>query len=138
MNTLEIVLGILKDYQDLEYDSLDIQGIMHMRKQLSTHGVFLSSELALARKDWKQKEANYEILKNQKRVKLLDKGTTKANWIARANLEAELNESVEAESLYYEFYNILQFLKEVLSEMNQRIAILREEYKQSTYGQKQV
>lgn len=58
-------------------------------------------------------------------------GTTKADWISRANTEEELKSLVELEGDFYQLDYLFKGVKEVLSEMNQRISYLKSEQNQN-------
>ena len=130
---LDIILDIVKDYNLLTPDYSNISDLMYSRKQLATYLVTFSIEVSNARKNWKEKESDYEIEKNQLRLKYIEKGTTKADWTSRANTEDQLKESVRAESLFYDADYVLKSVKEVLSEMNQRISYLKSENDQNRF-----
>ena len=136
MEVLEQITKIINWYIGLKSDSVDINGIMHKRKQLAGYNVNFATEVGRARRAWKTKEAEYESAKNQKRVKYLKEGTTKADYMARANTEFELAEMKEAESLFFELNYVHTAVKDVLAEMNQRISRLRDEEKQERFYNK--
>lgn len=129
----DIVIDIVNSYRELPQDFADINEIMYYRKQLATYSVTLSTEIGVARKEWKIAEALYETSKNQKRLSYERFGTTKADWRARANMEDEFKDLNTKETIFWNLDYIFRAVREVLSEMNQRISYLREEQKQSRY-----
>lgn len=132
----DIVIDIIRSYRELPDDFCDINEIMYTRKQLATYCVTLAVETGKCRKSWKLKEAVYESRKNQKRIEFEKMGTTKADWSARANVETEYNESVSFESEYWSLDYLLKSVREVLSEMNQRVSYLRKEEEDEKYFNK--
>jgi len=133
MSSLERIGEVIEWYKVLPEDYLDINAIMFKRKELATLLYYMAVEVGDARRAWKISSGQYEMEKNRWRRKMEYKGTTKADWYARANCKDQLDSSIENESVYYSMYYVLTSMKEVLSEMNQRVAHLREEMKNSNY-----
>lgn len=129
-----IIIDIINNYKDLSPDYSDINELIYTRKQLATYCVTFSTEVSKARKDWKKSVARYEIEKNQKRIKFISNGTTKADYMARANTEQELELCVENECKFFDLDYIFRASKDVLSEMNQHISYLRSEQEQEKFN----
>jgi hypothetical protein len=127
------MVDIVEWYRKLPEDFTDINELMYARKQLSTLDVTLASEIGKARKNWKYAAKTYELAKNQKRIKFEAKGSTKADWYARANTAEELELATEWESVFWSLDYLFRSIREVLSEMNQRISHLKEERKQNLF-----
>lgn len=133
MKTIDKIIEIVTSYKELPSDYLDIDDLLHRRKLLSGELVLFGTNVGDAKLDWKKAVSQYEAKKNQMRVEYKDQGTTKADWIARSNCEEELEAIGVYESLYYKYDYVFKAVKEVLSEMNQRISYLKSEKKQSIY-----
>ncbi len=127
------IIEIVEWYQNVPADFTDLNTLIHNRRKLATYHVTLATMVSKARKEWRNLEADYEAKKNQKRMQFEAKGAQKADWAARANLETELKKTVDAENNFYDLDYLYKAMIQVLSEMNQSIAILREEEKQSKY-----
>lgn len=132
-SVVDIVIDIVGSYRDLPQDCVDINEMMYYRKQLSTYAVTMGTEIGVARREWKVAEAKLEIAKNEHRISYERLGTTKADWYAKVNTEELLNDMTEKEAVYWKFDYVFKAVREVLSEMNQRISYLREEEKQTKY-----
>lgn len=134
-NVEDQIMDIVTWYNQLPSDYMDLNQLMYSRTQLATYQVFFAIETANARRDWKTKKSKYEIVKNQKRIQYEAKFgvMNKADYSARANSESELSNFTNAENDFYAKEYILFAVKEILSDMNQRIAHLREEERQSRY-----
>ena len=135
MNIEEEIVEIVLWYKSLGVGYNAISELINKRKKLTALRVTLAGEIGLARGKWRNAKVIYEIEKNQKRVIFYKqlKSTTKADWTSRANTEQELLEVTKLENIYYSMNYILETTKEVLSAMNQEIAILRAEKKQSDF-----
>lgn len=133
MEILDEINAIVDTYNGYPEDYSNINEIMYLRKKLSTYLVSFAVEVGNARKEWKTAEMRHEIIKNELRIKNQSLGTTKADWYAKVNSESENEESILTESVYWQLHYIFNSVREVLSEMNQRISYLREEEKQSKY-----
>ena len=129
----DIVIDIVSSYRELPSDYIDINELMFHRKQLSTYAVTMGTEIGIARREWKVAEAKLELAKNEHRISYERLGTTKADWYAKVNTEELLNDMTEKEALYWKLDYVFKAVREVLSEMNQRISYLREEEKQTKY-----
>jgi len=133
MEVVDQILDIITWYRGVPSDYTDINELMHSRKELATLSVTLATEAAKARSDWKRKESRYDLEKCTKRIRFENHGTTKADWYARVNTKAEQEAYIEAENKYYELDYFLRSIREVLSEINQRVAALRAEIENSKY-----
>ena len=128
------IIRIINWYRSLPADYIDINKLMFERKNLSTYGVIFATEVARCRKKWKENDLKYEVKKNQLRIEYSTKyGTTKADWIARGNCEQQLIDVIDAESEFYAKNYLFKAYRDVLLDMNQRIAHIRDEYKQNMF-----
>lgn len=134
-NVEDQIMDIVGWYNKLPPDYMDLNELMYSRTQLATYQVYFAAETASARREWKTKKSRYEIVKNQKRIQYEAKFKVmnKADYSARANSENELNNFTSAENDFYSKEYILFAVKDILADMNQRIAHLREEERQSRY-----
>lgn len=129
----DVVIDIVESYKAFPQDFVDINELMYHRKQLSTYSVTMATEIGDVRKEMVRAESKYEIAKNEKKISYSKMGTTKAEWYARVNTEELLNDWKEKESLYWKLDYVFRAVKEVLSEMNQRISYLKDEEKQTRF-----
>lgn len=138
MTTLDEILEIIATYRELPADYVDIANLMYMRKKLATLGVNLGVEVGVARANWKTAQGKYEITRTQKQIGFYgkQKNLEKSKMYAKANTEEFLDKATEAENDFYSLDYAFRALKEVLSELNQRISYLRDEYKQEQFYNK--
>lgn len=133
MSVLNDIVAIVEWHRGLPSDFSNLNLMIHKRRQLTGYNFTLATEVRDARTDWRNAFATYEAVKNQKRVLNESKGTTKADWIARANTEEELRDWVDKENYFKGLEYVHGAVKETLSEMNQTIAHLRDEMKQEKF-----
>lgn len=135
MQIREEILNVVRWYKQLSPDYNDITNIMYARKKLAAYGVGLGVSVAKARGEWKLATTRYEVFRTQKQIQFYGKhkNLEKSKMYAKANTEEFLKKSIEAENNYYDLEYLFRSMKEVLSEMNQRISYLRDEYKQEQF-----
>lgn len=130
----EQIMFIIGWYNALPSDFLGISEIMHERKQLSTLGATLAVEMGTARKNWKMAEFKLKQLVAQKKLTLTQKmPLSKAENYIKANPFDEDEKATKWEIVFYQKEYIFKAMKEVLSEMNQRISYLKDEQKQDRF-----
>ncbi len=132
-NSLDRATNIVEWYKGLGRDSTAITEISYNHKQMRVYIFDVTKEMVRAKTKFKEAEANLEIKKNQFRVDFSYKGTTKADWQARANVEDEIKKVVEMEAIYDSYYNILFAMKGICEEMRERIALLKDEYNEEKF-----
>ena len=130
---LDEISEIVIWWRDLPYHYDGLADLMNARQRLSGYVFGYAEEIAKLRKSWSDSQTRLEIAKNQKRVQFLDSGTTKADYMARANIKTEFDDERTGEALYYGSKVIYDAAIEVLGAMAQRIAHLREEWKLKQY-----
>lgn len=135
--TEDKIADLIDSYKSLPNDSVDLETMVNIRKDLSIELFQCSRDLGIARKEWKAADRRFELRKNQIRVMESSKGTSKADWISRANTQKELDELGMFEAIYYALDYIIKATKEVLNEMNQRISLVKDEFVRSNYFQAQ-
>lgn len=133
-NLLKEIGDLVEWYGSLPADFVDFKMIMYKRKQLSTKFFKMTKEQGIARYEWKKAEANLEAQKNIKRSNYSEKNNMqRADWLARANVAKEIKAEAEAGSLYYKMRELNDSIREVLSDMSQTIATLRDEEKENRF-----
>lgn len=135
MSVLNEVLAIIKEYREFNADYIDIENLMYMRKQLATYGANLAVEVGELRAAWKRAELKSQVTRTQKQIGFNQKGhsITKSETLAKANTEELQSAAIEAENEYFKLDYIFRALREILGELNQRIAYVRDEIKQSQF-----
>lgn len=128
------VLELVESYKALPNDYQGISELIDLRKELSISLVYLANETGEARANWKSSAINYELEKNALRIDYISDGTQKADWKARANTTSVLKKMTENENDFYSKDYLLRYCRDLLGEMSQRIAIAREEYKESNFN----
>ena len=131
MEVLQRITSIVSWYKSIPADFIDLNMVLHKRKMLATEMFELSVEAGKARGEWKRKEREYSVKRTQLCKKWESKGTTKADWYAKANTEDEHIEMNQAEEIFYSIDYIVKSVREVLADMNQKIAYLRQEKENS-------
>ena len=131
MEVLGRITNTVDWYKSIPADFIDVNMLLHKRKMLASEMFELSVEAGKARKDWKDAERNYSVKRNQYCKKWESKGVTKADVYAKANTEEEHYEMNQSESIFYSIDYVIRAVKEVLADMNQKIAWLRQERENS-------
>ena len=129
MTNLEQITEIVIWWRELPHDYNGLEDLMQQRQLLTSYIFDYANELAKHRKDWAKSQYLLEKGKNQKRVQFIDKGTTKADYMARANTAQEFESERTDEAIYWGMRDIYESALEVSQAMAQRIAHLREEWK---------
>lgn len=132
-NAADQILDVITTYREIPSDSIDLNELMHVRKTLAVYSVTLATDVAQARSDWKRKDLTYDMEKCTKRIRFENHGTTKADWYARVNTKAQQEEAINAENKFYELDYLLRAVRDVMAEINQRVAFLRNELDNSKY-----
>lgn len=127
------ILGYIGEYRELAADLPCINDIMYLRKNISVELAFYGAEwgrlkiaLSHAKLDLKYKEVNLTMDYKNKGVKVVDI----PNFV-KANLEEETRSEELLEAQLQASKVFMEVVKNVLDEMNQRVAHLRTEAQQT-------
>lgn len=131
------ITKIVQWYKDIPKDYSGIEELIKARRKLVTYQFLLSVDVGNARQNWKECEAQTEIVRREEITKLI-----KEKYPMSRAVELAKNESVlmyEAEKIADGYYNSLKFILdasyEVGNTISQHIAYLRKEWEMSKYNQ---
>jgi len=131
----EQILELVGTYRKFPTDSNDITGLITLRRVLAGLNVLLGDAVGKARREWKKAVIEGEIEKAQKQIFFYGKHSNmeKAKMYAKANIKEFYDRATKAEGDFNELDYLFRSLREVLSELNQRISYLRDEKKQEQF-----
>lgn len=131
----DAIIDLILWYRDLPKDYNSIIDIMDCRKDLSTYTVLLGVDIGKKKKQVKLLDSAVSRKENQKKIEYIAKSYSfsKMDVLIKGNPMQERKERDILEAELYELEYIFKSVREVLSEMNQRIAFLREELKQNNF-----
>ena len=119
---------IIEWYVKLPKDYSNVNELMWNRQRLVGHYFHYATLLGELRKQFNIAQAQKENELAKREMTSLEKSSTKAKVIAKANTSNLLMKEKEAEGNYYAHKENLEAIKEVLSAMSQSIAVSRNEW----------
>lgn len=130
--TIEEINEIISWYHDLPMDYNGINEIMFQRVQLITHLAFYVPEMSNARINWKNSEAQTEIVRRRETKKAMDLGLPMAKAVEIGKFESieEYAAEKQWDGVYYKMRNFYDVVNGVIEAMNQHISNLKREENQ--------
>ena len=125
---LEEINQIVEWYVRLPKDYSNVNELMWNRQRLVGFYFHYATMLGECRKAWNVAQAQKENELAKREMTSLEKSSTKARVIAKANTSSLLTIEKQAEGNYYAHKENLEAIKEVLSAMSQSIAVSRNEW----------
>jgi hypothetical protein len=119
---------IINWYCNLPKDYSNVNELMYHRQRLVGYYFHYATQLGELRKLWNVAQAQKENELAKREMTSLEKSSTKARVIAKANTSSLLTIEKQAEGNYYAHKENLEAIKEVLSAMSQSIAVSRNEW----------
>lgn len=109
----------------------DLEALMEGRRLLSIGLFDLAAEMSDVREMWQNFEVDYENERNSKRILYTEsESLAKSDWKARADTHKLKKEALTYELLYKRMETHSHAVREVLSELNQRISFFKQEKKE--------
>ena len=130
--TIEEINEIISWYHDLPMDYNGINEIMFQRIQLITHLAFYVPKMSDARIEWKNAEAQTEIVRRRETKKAMDLGLPMAKAVEIGKFESieEYANEKQWDGVYYQMRNFYDVCNGVIEAMNQHISNLKREENQ--------
>ena len=132
---INFLISEVKKYKEIPQDYNGINELIEIRKNISTVVFSLSISLGKIRRNLKDSELTLENKKVREKLAEINKGTKAITYNVQISVkfEQETKTVQNLESDFYEVEYMIRYVKEVLSELNQRISILKSELKQDTF-----